>query len=556
MAGNQAGLFARAHRPAACVGLLVGVAVGLCAHSLAGALSHAPDLSRAEPPPQREGSSAASRLPICTQTVRVLSLDGGGMRGLIGATVLEELELILSDKLGAPTRVGDHFDVVVGTSTGGLQAAALMLGHGAANLSDIYMRHGHTIFSNETRNCKPHHRALIAEHCTLDLYNLGGLLYECLPALAHCYLTYPTYSTAGLEAVARAYLGELTTAEPFGGRVFGMTTYDLLRGAPITITNLGATPASTYWMADAALATSAAPTFFNPRSLTCVGCAGGGAERVLAADGALYANNPTLVAYELAEKLAAERLGCALTADTSLVLSLGTGRQRSGLYRSGNLDLSGNTLGSVLKTVAQFLEYNDTAWWDEQWGSLKWIFLPLTVPQLELLNAALIGQEELTDQFFRKVFGASGAAARYLRVNVDLSRFERTAPFDAQPANVAALRAIGGEAAAGARARLARFADELILAARAREGADGPRLRGERGASGEPRPRAWGWGGAGALAVLALAVGAAAARPRGHTPRLGALRRADPSRRGGGALPSLSGPRERSVLGSGALRLL
>lgn len=418
--------------------------------------SRSPSLSRAEP-------AAKHRLPMCAKTVRVLSLDGGGMRGLIGATVLEELEFILGEKTGAPVRVGDFFDVIVGTSTGGLQAVSLMLGHSAANLSDIYMRHGARIFSNETRNCKPQHRAQLEQHCTLDLYNLGGLIYECLPALAHCFLTFPTYDSSGVEQVAREYLGELTTAEPFGGRVFGMTTYDVLRGTPITFTNLGATPSSTYRMVDAALATSAAPTFFNPRNMTCVGCEAA-AERLLAVDGALYANNPTLIAFELAEKMAAERLGCALTPERSLVLSLGTGRQRSDLYRSGNLDLSSNTLGSVIKTVVQFLEYNDTRWWDEQWGTLKWIFLPLTVPSLELLNAALIGQEELTDQFFNKVFGASGEAARYLRVNVDLSRFAHASPFDADPRNVETLRSVGMEAAVTARYRLSRFADELLAA--------------------------------------------------------------------------------------------
>lgn len=487
--------------------MALGIVIGLCAHPR---LDRSPTTAafetRAEPLP-RDGSSAG-RLPMCTETVRVLSLDGGGMRGLIGATVLEELELILGDKLGAPARVGDFFDVVVGTSTGGLQAAALMAGHGAANLSDIYMRHGSTIFSNETRNCKPHHRALIDEHCTLDLYNLGGLIYDCLPALAHCFLSYPTYSTDGIEHVARKYLGDMTTAEPFGGRVFGMTTYDLLRGTPITFTNLGPTPSSTYYMVDAALATSAAPTFFNPRNFTCVGCAGG-AERVLAADGALYANNPTLIAYELAEKMAADRLGCALTPDRALVLSLGTGRQRSDLYRTGNLDLRDNTLGSVIKTVVQFLEYNDTRWWDEQWGTLKWIFLPLTVPQLELLNAALIGQEELTDQFFKKVFGASGAASRYLRVNVDLSRFGHAAPFDAQPRNVATLRAIGEEAAMGARYRLSRFADELILATRPQRQAGEGATRHWRRANGSGSAAATAAVAAPALAVLLVVGGIA-----------------------------------------------
>jgi patatin-like phospholipase/acyl hydrolase len=503
------------HWPAA-LGIAVGLGLGLVGRPwldgpspfAARTLAEQPAASAAASPrPAGGAAGVAGRLPMCSTTVRILSLDGGGMRGLIGATVLEELEAILVDTLGAPVRVGDFFDVVVGTSTGGLQAAALVIGHGASNLSDIYLRYGERIFSNATRNCKPHHRAAIDAHCSLDLYSLGALLYDCLPALAHCHLAYPTYATDGIEAVATELLGARTTADAFDGKVLGMTTYDVLRGTPITFSNLGATAASTYAMVDAALATSAAPTFFNPRDLSCVGCGGEAGARILGVDGALYANNPTLIAYELAERMAAERLGCALTVDRSLVLSLGTGRQRSELYRSGNLELGENTLGTVLKTVVQFLEYNDTAWWDEQWGALKWIFLPLTVPSLELLNAALIGQEELTDTFFKKVFGASHQDARYLRVNVDLSRFDRVSPFEADATNLARLRAIGAEAALSSRYRLSKFAEALIEAQAQRAGGKAA-LRAEPAA----RRRAAGPGarGVGALAAVGAVGGAAA----------------------------------------------
>jgi len=442
--------------------LAVGLVLGLALRSGSyPGVSPAFIVDATSPATQTLDDSRPERLPMCSSPVTILSLDGGGMRGLIGATILEELEAVLSEKTGQDVPVGDFFDVVVGTSTGGLQALTLLLGQRAARLSQIYMVDGKRIFGNDTVNCKPEHLEAMREHCSLDFYDLGGLIYECLPAVAHCYLSYPTYDSSGIEAVANEYLGHLTTADDFGGRVFGLTTYDILRGAPVTFSNLGASPSSTYRLSDAALATSAAPTFFNPRRMTCINCSDS-SEEILAVDGALYANNPALIAYELAERMAAERRGCQLTPDRALVLSLGTGREQSDLYSSGNVNLEGNTLGSVIKTVVQFLEYNDTKWWDEQWGTLKWIFLPLTFPRLELLSAALTGQEELTDQFFRKVFASAGAAHRYLRINVDLSRLQRTSPFDAGDENVEALRGIGLEASESTRHRLVEFAEELL----------------------------------------------------------------------------------------------
>jgi patatin-like phospholipase/acyl hydrolase len=53
--------------------------------------------------------------------VRVLSLDGGGMRGLIPATVMEYVENKLIEKTkNKNARIADYFDIIVGTSTGGI----------------------------------------------------------------------------------------------------------------------------------------------------------------------------------------------------------------------------------------------------------------------------------------------------------------------------------------------------------------------------------------------------------------------------------------------------
>lgn len=57
--------------------------------------------------------------------ITVLSIDGGGVRGLIPATILEELEAKLQRLDGPEVRLVDYFDMIAGTSTGGLITAML-----------------------------------------------------------------------------------------------------------------------------------------------------------------------------------------------------------------------------------------------------------------------------------------------------------------------------------------------------------------------------------------------------------------------------------------------
>lgn len=75
-----------------------------------------------------------------TQKFRVLSLSGGGIRGLYTASFLAEIEKLSGKKFA------DHFDLIVGTSTGGLIAIAIGLGNSVASIRDFYKNHGSTIF--------------------------------------------------------------------------------------------------------------------------------------------------------------------------------------------------------------------------------------------------------------------------------------------------------------------------------------------------------------------------------------------------------------------------
>jgi hypothetical protein len=80
---------------------------------------------------------------------RILSLDGGGIRGLITLGFLEQIEAHLADGREA-FRLCDYFDLIGGTSTGAIIAAGLALGLTVAQLRDAYLELGKSIFDRAT----------------------------------------------------------------------------------------------------------------------------------------------------------------------------------------------------------------------------------------------------------------------------------------------------------------------------------------------------------------------------------------------------------------------
>src|SRR5579883_398279 len=79
--------------------------------------------------------------PPVPRPARILSIDGGGIRGIIPASTLIALE----QQTGKPVR--ECFDFLAGTSTGALIAAALAAGLPATQILDIYTQRAHEIFT-------------------------------------------------------------------------------------------------------------------------------------------------------------------------------------------------------------------------------------------------------------------------------------------------------------------------------------------------------------------------------------------------------------------------
>lgn len=73
---------------------------------------------------------------------RILSIDGGGIRGILPAAVLAEFE---RQQLGGKP-IGEYFDLITGTSTGGIIALGLAVGLPASHILDLYVERGAEIF--------------------------------------------------------------------------------------------------------------------------------------------------------------------------------------------------------------------------------------------------------------------------------------------------------------------------------------------------------------------------------------------------------------------------
>src|SRR3989442_5590388 len=78
--------------------------------------------------------------PATYERFQILSLDGGGIKGLFSAAVLAKLEEDLN------TNITDHFDLIVGTSTGGIIALGLGLGMKPQEIVQFYVESGPQIF--------------------------------------------------------------------------------------------------------------------------------------------------------------------------------------------------------------------------------------------------------------------------------------------------------------------------------------------------------------------------------------------------------------------------
>ena len=185
---------------------------------------------------------------------RILSIDGGGIKGVFPAAFLACLE---EDLQGRP--IGEYFDLIVGTSTGGIIAMALGLGFSAKEILKFYEEMGTEVFPTQ------------------------NILMRWIKKIKG-----PLYDNGPLEAVLRRKFGDLTLGNSKTRLV--IPTYNYKQGEVHiykTAHNERFKNDFKKQAVEVCLATSAAPTYFPVYS---------GIQGQPLIDGGVFANNPTSLA--------------------------------------------------------------------------------------------------------------------------------------------------------------------------------------------------------------------------------------------------------------------
>nr|WP_240992343.1 patatin-like phospholipase family protein [Wolbachia endosymbiont of Culex quinquefasciatus] len=196
----------------------------------------------------------------------ILSVDGGGIRGIIPAIILAEIE-----KRTRRT-IAEIFDLVAGTSTGGIVVAGLCRKdergnpqYSANDLVEFYQKYGAYIFKS-------------------------SFLRRSIFSWLNC----AQYPHKNIEFVLDKYFGDSTLADATNNLM--LTSYDIKNNYPFFFKNWRE-DRNFIKLKDALRATTAAPTYFAPKYLKI------NHKEMVLVDGGVFANNPAACAYASAKRL-------------------------------------------------------------------------------------------------------------------------------------------------------------------------------------------------------------------------------------------------------------
>lgn len=209
---------------------------------------------------------------------RVLSLDGGGMRGTYTATYLDRVAATFARRRELDSLdIGKGFDLIVGTSTGAIIGCALAVGKPLSEVVELYRKHGPKIFSRKL----PSALTGVAPDLLCRKRALEAGEAELLRALL---------KTIGEETMAEVYQRR-GIALAFSAVEMSQHRAWVFKTPHFTGTNHRD---DNYRLADVCLASSAAPLY---RSLAAINQPDGGDGNPfnVFADGGLWANNPVLL---------------------------------------------------------------------------------------------------------------------------------------------------------------------------------------------------------------------------------------------------------------------
>ncbi|KAL4649701.1 hypothetical protein ACB092_01G034000 [Castanea dentata] len=315
--------------------------------------------------------------PTYGNLITVLSIDGGGIRGVIPGTILSFLESELQKLDGEDARIADYFDVISGTSTGGLVTAMLAAPDennrpvfAAKDIKDFYLNHCPGIFPQKSFPVLPH-------------------LIKIIKALAG-----PKYDGKYLHNLVKEKLGHTKLEKTLTNVV--IPTFDIKTLQPTIFSSyeVKKNPSMNALLSDICIATSAAPTYLPTYYFETVDPEGNVREFNLT-DGGVAANNPALLAISEVTKQIIQGSSDffpikPMDYGRFLVISLGTGSQKA------------NGKFKAQKAA--------------KWGLLGWLTSGGSTPIIDLFSQA---SADMVDVHLSVVFQALHSEKNYLRIQDD-----------------------------------------------------------------------------------------------------------------------------------------
>ncbi|XVF61138.1 hypothetical protein PTKIN_Ptkin08bG0105400 [Pterospermum kingtungense] len=309
--------------------------------------------------------------PTYGKLITVLSIDGGGIRGIIPGVILAKLESQLQKLDGDHVRIADYFDVIAGTSTGGLITAMLAAPNengrpllAAKDIVPFYLKNGPQIFPQMS----------------------GVLAWAAKLSKA---LTGPRYDGKYLYKVIRDTLGNTTLHQTLTS--VAIPTFDIKKLQPTIFSTyqVPINPDINALLSDICIGTSAAPTYFPSYYFK------NNEEEFNLIDGGIAANNPTLVAIsEVTKQIMKENPDFdsidPLDYARFLVISLGAGSNR--------------------------LEKKYNAKTASKWGVISWLYENNNTPIIDCYSEA---GKDMVDYHNCVVFQALHSEDKYLRIDDD-----------------------------------------------------------------------------------------------------------------------------------------
>ncbi|MBK7030652.1 MAG: patatin-like phospholipase family protein [Bacteroidales bacterium] len=320
--------------------------------------------------------------------VTILSIDGGGIRGILPGVVLAYIESRLRAKEGDAVRLSDYFDLIAGTSTGGILSCIYLTPNKdgrpkftAQEAVDLYLEKGNKIFD-------------------------VGLWHKLRSGLS---VTDEKYEADALEDSLKDYLGNLKLSELLKPCL--ITSYDIFRRKAQFFNKADAVdnPVKDFLVRDIARATSAAPTYFETANIKSVY----GTPYYLI-DGGVFANNPAMCAYAEARTLDFDSV----------------------LHHPGKMDkpMAKNMLMLSIGTGSKGDPYNYNQ--AKDWGLAGWI--------LPLIDILMSGNSETVNYQLQKMFATITLPDHSDYYRLEPERAPAAAAMDnASPVNMLALKEAG-----------------------------------------------------------------------------------------------------------------